>query len=199
MSHWSKYYQEKITSDFYIRNIYGQREFLNAIIDSGAKKILEVGAGTGTMSVFLSNMGMEVTTIDNDPKVLELAKQAKAKFGGRNYFQEADAFNLPFTDNSFDLIFHQGLLEHFADSDIHKLLTEHLRVAKIVIFSVPNSYYPKKDIGDERLLGKAKWEKILQPYKIINSSNYSLKFLPKWHLLRVPIQYMAKITKREQY
>lgn len=199
MSHWSKYYQAEITPDLYIRNIYGQREFLNSIIDSGAKKALEVGAGTGTMSVFLSNMGIEITTIDNDPKILEIAKQVKAKFGGRNYFQEADAFNLPFTDNSFDLIFHQGLLEHFSDEDIHKLLQEHLRVAKMVIFSVPNNYYPRKDIGDERLLGKIKWEKILQPYKIINSSNYSLKILPKWYLLRVPIQYMAKIIKREQY
>ena len=199
MSHWSKYYQTEITLDLYIRNLYGQREFLNNIINSGAKKVLEIGAGTGTMSAFLSNMGMEITTVDNDPKILEIARQVKAKFGGHNYFQEADAFNLPFTDNSFDLIFHQGLLEHFADSDIHKLLQEHLRVAKIVIFSVPNSYYPKKDIGDERLLNSSQWKKILQPYKIINSSNYSLKILPKWYLLRVPIQYMAKITKREQY
>ena len=91
------------------------------------------------------------------------------------------------------------MLEHFSDQDINKLLQENLRVAKIVIFSVPNNSYPKKDVGNERLLSKFKWEKILQPYKILNSVNYSLKMLPKWYLVRVPIQYMAKITKREQY
>jgi len=193
---WSDYYQKEITADLFIRNLYGQREFLNTIIRSKAKKILEVGAGTGTMSVFLSNLGFEVTTLDNDSKILGIAQQVKNKFNGQNRLQKGDAFRLPFADNSFDLVFHQGLLEHFKNDDIHRLLTEHLRVAPVVVFSVPNNFYPKKDVGNERLLSKFQWEKILQLYKVIISHNYSLKIFPKWYLPRVPIQYMAKLNRK---
>lgn len=196
MTCWSDYYQKEITADLFIRNLYGQRGFLNTIIESKARKILEVGAGTGTMSVFLSNLGFEVTTLDNDSKILEIAQQVKDKFNGQNYLQKGDAFKLPFADNSFDLVFHQGLLEHFKDNDIHHLLTEHLRVAPIVIFSVPNNFYPQKDVGDERLLGKSTWENILKPYKVVMSCNYSLKFFSKWYLPRVPVQYMAKLVRK---
>ena len=195
MTHWSDYYPKDISTDIYIRNLYGQREFLTTIANTQAKKILEVGAGTGTMSVFLSQLGFQVTTLDNDPKILEVAKTTKEKFGGRNDIVSGDAFKLPFADDTFDLIFHQGLLEHFSNEDIHRLLEEHLRVASTVIFSVPNNYYPQKEFGDERLMSKATWESILKPYKVEISQNYALKFLPKWYLLRVPIQYMAKISR----
>ena len=195
MSDWSDYYNQNITPDMYIRNLYGQREFLTAIADAKAKKILEIGAGTGTMSIFLSQLGFQVTTLDNDHKILEVAKLAKEKFSGQNEIVYGDAFKLPFADNSFDLIFHQGLLEHFSNEDIHRLLEEHLRVASTVIFSVPNNYYSKKEFGDERLMSKPTWENILKLYNVEISQNYALKFFPKWYLFRVPIQYMAKISK----
>lgn len=194
MSDWSDYYNQNTTPDMYIRNLYGQREFLTAIAKTKGKRILEIGAGTGTMSIFLSQLGFQVTTLDNDSKILEVAKLAKEKFSGQNNIIHGDAFKLPFEDGSFDLIFHQGLLEHFSDKDIHALLKEHLRVASTVIFSVPNNYYSEKEFGDERLMSKTKWESILKPYNLEISQNYSPKFFPKWYLFRVPIQYMAKIS-----
>jgi len=196
MSEWSKYYAKGTDTDLYIRNLYGQREFLAEIIATEGKKILEVGAGTGTMSIFLSQLGLKVTTLDNDRAVLEGAKEAQQKFGGHNQIVEGDAFQLPFPDNSFDLIFHQGLLEHFTDAEIHQLLNEQLRVAPTVILSVPNANYPHQDFGNERLLGRRAWEKILQPYQIVMSRDYALKIFPKWYLWRVPIQYMARIVRK---
>ena len=185
----------EVDINLYIRNLYGQREFLRAILESGGKKILEVGAGTGTMSIFLSQLGLNVTALDNDPAILKLAETNRGKLGGKNEVIQGDAFHLPFPDNSFDVVFHQGLLEHFTDTDIHKLITEQLRVAPIVCLSVPNQNYPRKDFGNERLLNKSAWEKILQPYQMEMSQNYALKIFPRWFLPRVPIQYMAKITR----
>lgn len=195
MTGWADYYGNQVTPDLYIRNLYGQREFLREIIDTGAKKILEVGAGTGTMSIFLSQLGRSVVTLDNDPQLIELARQTKDQLGGRNEIVPGDAFHLPFPDNSFDLVFHQGLLEHFSDEQIGELVREHLRVAPVVLVSVPNNFYPRKDFGDERLMSKRQWEQILAPFKVSLSHNYSLKILPKWYLPRVPIQYMAKIER----
>ncbi|OGB74261.1 hypothetical protein A2V68_00650 [candidate division Kazan bacterium RBG_13_50_9] len=197
MSHWSDYYAQGVTADLYIRNLCGQREFLLAILDSGVQKVLEVGAGTGTMSIFLSHCGREVTTLDNDPAVLGLAQSAKAAFGGHNQLVKGDAFKLPFAADSFGLVFHQGLLEHFSNRDIHTLLQEHLRVAPVVVFSVPNSHYPQKDLGNERLMNKTAWERLLAPYRVEMSCYYSPKFIPRWYLpWRLPVQYMAKVTRR---
>lgn len=194
-NNWASYYADKVTVDLYIRNLYGHKDLICAIVESGAKRILEVGAGTGTLSIFLSTLGLEVTTLDNSPEILHKAKAVKEELGGKNTLIEGDAFKLPFDNGSFDLVFHQGLLEHFSISEIHQLLSEQLRVAPIVVFGVPNQNYARKDFGDERLLSKNAWEKILQPYQILTSQNYALKFFPKWYLPRVPIQYMAKITK----
>lgn len=195
MTGWADYYGNQVTPDLYIRNLYGQREFLQAIIETKAKRILEVGAGTGTMSIFLSQLGRSVVTLDNDPQLIELARQTKDQLGGRNEIVPGDALHLPFPDNSFDLVFHQGLLEHFSDEQIRGLIREHLRVAPVVLVSVPNNFYPRKDFGDERLMSKRQWEQILAPFKVSLSHNYSLKILPKWYLPRVPIQYMAKIER----
>jgi ubiquinone/menaquinone biosynthesis C-methylase UbiE len=192
---WSRYYAGEVTVDLYIRNLYGHKDLICAIVESGAKCILEVGAGTGTLSIFLSTMGLTVTTLDNSEEILRKAKTVTEKFGGKNVLVEGDAFKLPFANNSFDLVFHQGLLEHFSDQEIHQLLDEQLRVAPVVLFGVPNQNYMRKDFGNERLLSKTAWEKILQPYRILISQNYALKIFPKWYLPRVPIQYMAKIIK----
>ena len=196
METWSEYYTDEIGIDGYIRNLYGQKDFLVAITADKPAKILEVGAGTGTMSIFLSQLDTEVTTLDNDPVVLVAAEHNKQRFNGRNTLVAGDAFKLPFPDHSFDVVFHQGLLEHFSDQDIRQLLNEHLRVAPVVWLSVPNQFYPRRDKGDERLLDSATWEGILSPYRIEISKNYSRKFFPKWYLPRVHVQYMAKISSR---
>jgi len=195
MNSWACYYAGDVTTDLYIRNLYGHKDLIGEIVKTGAKRILEIGAGTGTLSIFLSQLGLEVTTLDNSPEILRKAEITKTRLGGKNVLVAGDAFKLPFTDNSFDLIFHQGLLEHFSDEAIHQLLREQLRVAPVVIFGVPNNFYPRKDFGNERLLGKIAWENILRPYRVLLSQNYSRKFFPAWYLPRAPIQYMAKLIR----
>lgn len=201
---WDKYYEQEVTIPKLLSNLYGQKEFLAEIVERGKDQILEIGTGTGAMSIFLAWLGFSVTSVDINSKIIELAKQVARKLNARVTFEVADAFHLPFPDNSFSLVFHQGLLEHFSDEQIHELIREHLRVASQVILSVPNHWYPRRDFGDERLMTKAQWERILSPFHIVKSTYYSSKQLPRLYLLlrlmwRVPIQYMAVIEKNERY
>lgn len=192
---WNKYYQAPLSLEGLLGNLHGQKEFLVAIANLPATKLLEVGTGSGGMSIFFSWLGRDVTAIDIDPDVIAKAKTEAGRFNGHVSFEVADAFKLPYPDQSFDVVFHQGLFEHFSDDEIHQMINEQLRVARQVVFSVPNQYYPTKDYGNERLMSRAQWEAILAPYKIIRSEYYSPKRFPKWYLFRPNIQYLAIIEQ----
>jgi len=195
MNTWNEYYDEFTIKDLF-GNLYGQKEFANELVSlPRASKILEVGTGSGTFSILLSWLGFSITSIDLDPKVIEQAEANAEKFNAKITFQIADTFKLPFPNDSFDVIFHQGLLEHFNNEDIRRILNEQLRVAKRVIFSVPNNLYPRRDFGNERLMDKSTWENILSQYKILKSQNYSPKRFPKFYIYRGNIQYMAVIEQ----
>lgn len=193
---WNQYYQAPLTIEEITGNLFGQKELLAEIYNSGAKTILEAGTGSGAMSIFFSWLGRDVTGIDLDARVVEKAKAENQRFGGRAKFVVADTFHLPFPDQSFDLIFHQGLLEHFSDAEIRQILTEQLRCAKTVVVSMPNLWYPTKDYGNERLMTQAQWEAIFAPFQVVKSYYYSPKRFPRPWLWRRPIQYLAVIKAR---
>jgi len=102
-------------------------------VASSGRNILEVATGTGNLSIFLSQLGYNVVSVDNNDGVLKMAQHNSANIKGEVTFKKADAFNLPFNDNSFDICFSQGFFEHFADDDIRKLLREQLRVSRKVV------------------------------------------------------------------
>jgi hypothetical protein len=87
---------------------------------------------------------------------------------GRAKFVYCDVFRLSekFMKDEFDVVFSQGFFEHFDDNEINTLLKEELEVGKVVIFSVPSNFYPRKDFGDERLLSSGDWRKILKDFHI---------------------------------
>ena len=69
--------------------------------------------------------------------------------------------------------FHRVFFEHFTDDDIRKLLKEQLRVSRKALFSVPSLWYPRQDFGDERLMKKEDWLRILSEFKLEKASYYS--------------------------
>lgn len=192
---WEKYYDQRVTIPKLLSNLYGQKEFLAEIVARAPGKVLEVGAGTGAMSIFLAWLGFNVVSIDTNEEVVKNARQTTSRLNAKVNFQVADTLKLPYLDQSFDIIFHQGLLEHFSDEDISKILDEQLRVAPVVVLSVPNHRYPRRDFGNERLMNKNQWDKILSRYNIVVSKYYSPKIFPKLYLPKTNIQYMAVIMK----
>ncbi len=64
------------------------------------EKLLDLGCGTGNYSILFAKMGLEVTAIDKSKYMLE---KARMKSNEINFIQ-GDIYNLPFSDESFDLI-----------------------------------------------------------------------------------------------
>jgi len=169
---WEQYYKERpLSLERYINSIWEHKPLLIEVASNGPN-LLEVGTGTGALSIFLSYLVHNIISIDNNDGVLERARENTAHLKGRVAFVKADALNLPFADESFDVCFSQGFFEHFADGDTAKLLKEQLRVSKIVLFSVPSFWYPGQDFGDERLMEKEDWLRSLAEFKLEKSIYY---------------------------
>jgi SAM-dependent methyltransferase len=168
---WGQVYKSKLELGELVDHVYSHKPYLLEIWKSNPHKILEIGVGGGSTSIFLSYLGIETHALDNDPNVVKRSQENNENLKGKLLIKEGDAFKLPYENDSFDIVCHQGFFEHFEDKEIRALLTEQLRVSQRVIFSVPTKYYLSNTLG-ERLLTKTQWEEILKGFNIIKSNYY---------------------------
>jgi len=103
-------------------------------------KILEVGCGSGAISMDLSLRGAIYTGVDISYEAIRIAKLIASNYNVANCeYTYGNGFNLVYPDNSYDINFNIGVLEHFSDNDIIKMLKEMARVSKYIIVGVPYS------------------------------------------------------------
>ncbi|MDM7938822.1 MAG: class I SAM-dependent methyltransferase [Methanothrix sp.] len=80
------------------------------VLPKGRLKILDVGCGTGEISLLLAEMGHQITGIDLSDKMLSIAR-SKAKASQLSaQFVKGDAESLKFDDESFDTVINRHLL-----------------------------------------------------------------------------------------
>jgi len=92
------------------------------------KKVLEIGCGVGSDLVNLARAGVVVTGVDLSPKSVKLARRHCQIFGVKAKLMVADAECLPFSDESFDIVYSLGVLHH--SPGIQKAIAEIYRVLK---------------------------------------------------------------------
>ncbi|MFH0989463.1 MAG: class I SAM-dependent methyltransferase [bacterium] len=92
------------------------------------KRLLEIGCGLGTDLLQFARGGALVTGVDLTPRSIELVKQRFALYGLPVDARVADAEQLPFEDNSFDIVYSFGVLHHTPNTP--KAINEVYRVLK---------------------------------------------------------------------
>src|SRR6185369_7521771 len=117
---------------------------------------LEVGCGLGTDGAQFARAGAIYTGVDLTDAAVGLARRRFELFDLPGEFRTADAENLDFADNSFDLVYSHGVLHHTPDTvkavkEVHRVLRPGGRA--VVMLYHRNSYNYRVNIRVLRRLG----------------------------------------------
>ena len=142
LEHWESYW--KGVGDVETTYSTGDR-LVREILADGAvagARVLEVGAGSGRDTLGLVRAGAIGVVLDYSPTSLALVGEQARRQGLAVHLVQADALAMPFREGTFDVVFHQGLLEHFRDPQ--PLLGENARVTRrggCVVVDVPQTFH----------------------------------------------------------
>ena len=100
--------------------VMGFKEFAGA-------RLLEVGCGMGTDLLQFARGGAKVTGIDLTPRSIAISRRHFEIYGQRGEFAISDCEKLPFTSESFDVVYSNGVLHHTPDTagavrEFHRVL-----------------------------------------------------------------------------
>jgi SAM-dependent methyltransferase len=119
-------------------------------------RVLEIGCGLGTDGAQFARAGADYTGVDLTDAAVSLARKCFEVYGLRGEFRTADAENLDFADESFDLVYSHGVLHHTPDTaravrEVHRVLRPGGRAA--VMLYHRNSYNYRVNINVLRRAG----------------------------------------------
>jgi len=92
--------------------------------------ILEAGAGTGTSSFQLAKLGADVTLVDYSEHSIQNMKRMFERNGISAKFYCNDIRAMDIEENTYDIVFNSGVLEHFSFEEQVLILKELKRICK---------------------------------------------------------------------
>lgn len=117
------------------------------------KKVLDLGCGTGALTLRLAESGYEVTGVDISAQMLDQLARRSKKLNVR--LVEADIFSLPFNEASFDAAVSRWVLPHFSDwSAAVRQVSRVLKSGGVFIFDFPSREHIEHAQSRESLLSK---------------------------------------------
>ncbi|MFA5048557.1 MAG: class I SAM-dependent methyltransferase [Patescibacteria group bacterium] len=184
MKTWYNFYKDRLNGKYFnhVSNKYNVfiNEILNSINYNHYKFIVEVGCGICSITRAL----MEQKTnciyfgLDKSKEMLNLSLQNLLLAQKESIFELIQCNIL--SENCYgDLVHSHGVLEHFSDKHIQKIINNQLKNFRELIHYVPSNKYKNPSFGNERLLTSAQWKKICNPNEIIEfNDGYDL--ILKW-------------------
>jgi SAM-dependent methyltransferase len=96
--------------------------------ESRGQSVLEIGVGLGADHQQFAQAGAKLTGIDLTERAVEHTRRRLQSCGLSSDLTTGDAENLPFQDESFDLVYSWGVLHHSPDT--HRAIQEVFRVLR---------------------------------------------------------------------
>ena len=150
--------------NFVDKNVIFYQELIDTIIQYNPPKakLLEVGSGTSSLSIYLNKQNYLNTCAENDKDLLDLAQRINKDNKTKVNYNYSQLDKLPYVTKQFNTIFSIEALETLDNNQLIKTLKEGLRVADRYIFMVPTIKVKNNLLrGNERLRSVNSWKKIL--------------------------------------
>lgn len=125
-------------------SLYWCFRFMRADLERiGARKVIEVGCGRGTIGLYCREyLGLDVTLLDNEEDAIQIAREAFAAHGLDATFVVGDALHTDLPDDAFDATLSIGLAEHL--DNVEELFAEQLRILRpgglMISLNIPKKF-----------------------------------------------------------
>ena len=115
-----------------MRELTFKRRLIEAAHIQSGFGVLDLGCGTGTLTVLLkqTHPSAEIIGMDGDPIVLAIAREKATKQNVTIPFDKGLAFQLPYSDSSFERVVSSLMFHHLTAEDKQRALGESFRVLK---------------------------------------------------------------------
>ena len=180
-----------------MRNLTG---ILLRIAGRGPGKAVDVGCGSGRVAISLARAGFDVTGVDSEKKVIDMARRIAAEMGARADFRVAD-FEGPavgLAPGSYDLAVCCEVLEHVREparvvGHIHGLLKSGGRLI-LTVPKDPRQYTFLDEIGGHlRRFTREEAEALLDGFRV---RDY---FTVGWPCVRSLVWLYTRLRRRRDH
>lgn len=155
----------------------------------GAKRVLDLGCGSGWLSIYLARHNFYVSGMDIAMHAIELARQWAEQEGHEIQFDIGDIAELPYPDNSFEAVVANSIFEHLT-ADLTRLALERLKAILVPggtffgcfdkVGTGPGEYYSLND-GTHVYTDKGRKGMLLRFY----SDDELSELFSKWKVIEV--------------
>lgn len=188
MIEYDQEYFERITldltgnpvTDTFKRIVYHSAPIVRALMIKlflNPRTVLDVGCGKGSLVLWLRRFGIETHGVDTSDYALGHAYAPVKK-----YLSRGDIFDLPFENDSFELVTTFDVLEHIREEDLPRTIKECQRVGRgLVLHKIWGTTwleqrFPVKDPTHTTIKPHCWWQSMFAKLKVKPAA----KFLPKW-------------------
>lgn len=149
--------------------------------DVADKEVLEVGCGMGTHAALLAGAGARLTAVDLTERAVEVTRRRFQISGLRGRIERADAEQLPFADDSFELVWSWGVIHHSRSmetclAEITRVLRPGGRLLLMVYYRPSLVYYLHAGLIRGILLGKLLRQSVHEIYTEASDGFYARVF-----------------------
>jgi len=105
-------------------------QFVPELCATGARRVLDLGCGTGRHTVYLASQGFDVWACDISPRGLAHTRQWLTAEGLTAHLQRSDMTALPYRDGAFDGLVSAFVIYHDLLSDVERAVADIRRILR---------------------------------------------------------------------
>ncbi len=156
---WESAYKSRDFRQLPWETVEPDKEVVNLVKSGKIKtgKVLDLGCGSGTNSIFLAKSGAKVVGLDISPSAIKIAKERAEAENVKCKFIVGNAYELDFPEEIFDLILDRGCFHHIPIEFREKFIKGVNRVLKksgmyfLQAFSDSNQWGQENEFSLKRL------------------------------------------------